>query len=120
MIVNQVIPGQEDGNARLIEELGIGTVADGKKEVARWVERLVEGDLWCQWRARLDKISRPDAAMRIAQLILDECDRANHCSRPEKFPAAGRSEEHTSELQSHSDLVCRLLLEKKKNIHHME
>src|SRR5216683_2210510 len=28
---------------------------------------------------------------------------------------AGRSEEHTSELQSRSDLVCRLLLEKKKN-----
>src|SRR5260221_8763084 len=26
-----------------------------------------------------------------------------------------RSEEHTSELQSHSDLVCRLLLEKKNN-----
>src|SRR5476649_123762 len=29
--------------------------------------------------------------------------------------APGRSEEHTSELQSHSDLVCRLLLEKKKH-----
>src|SRR2546430_6634042 len=29
-----------------------------------------------------------------------------------------RSEEHTSELQSQSNLVCRLLLEKKKNIHH--
>src|SRR5438034_4323653 len=29
-------------------------------------------------------------------------------------PARARSEEHTSELQSHSDLVCRLLLEKKK------
>src|SRR5438034_8751837 len=28
--------------------------------------------------------------------------------------SAERSEEHTSELQSHSDLVCRLLLEKKK------
>src|SRR2546428_8580527 len=28
--------------------------------------------------------------------------------------ATGRSEEHTSELQSRSDLVCRLLLEKKK------
>src|SRR5260221_3575554 len=27
--------------------------------------------------------------------------------------STGRSEEHTSELQSHSDLVCRLLLEKK-------
>src|SRR5436190_15118043 len=34
-----------------------------------------------------------------------------------------RSEEHTSELQSHSDLVCRLLLEKKKikrNRHNIE
>src|SRR5260221_9611003 len=29
-------------------------------------------------------------------------------------PSEHRSEEHTSELQSHSDLVCRLLLEKKK------
>src|SRR5437773_11944968 len=28
-------------------------------------------------------------------------------------PASARSEEHTSELQSHHDLVCRLLLEKK-------
>src|SRR5437588_8421578 len=31
-----------------------------------------------------------------------------------KILQANRSEEHTSELQSHSDLVCRLLLEKKK------
>src|SRR5438034_5815065 len=30
------------------------------------------------------------------------------------YVAGERSEEHTSELQSHSDLVCRLLLEKKK------
>src|SRR5438034_2169932 len=31
------------------------------------------------------------------------------------LPPVVRSEEHTSEFQSHSDLVCRLLLEKKKN-----
>src|SRR3989475_3080329 len=31
--------------------------------------------------------------------------------------AACRSEEHTSELQSQSNLVCRLLLEKKKTLH---
>src|SRR5438034_6260690 len=30
-----------------------------------------------------------------------------------------RSEEHTSELQSHSDLVCRLLLEKKNALFHL-
>src|SRR5260221_1558273 len=33
----------------------------------------------------------------------------------EQLKKADRSEEHTSELQSHSDLVCRLLLEKKKH-----
>src|SRR5438132_2838909 len=32
----------------------------------------------------------------------------------EEREVRSRSEEHTSELQSHSDLVCRLLLEKKK------
>src|SRR5438034_3281031 len=31
---------------------------------------------------------------------------------PQGVPGENRSEEHTSELQSHSDLVCRLLLEK--------
>src|SRR5260221_4035096 len=54
-----------------------------------------------------------------------ELFRANHQEkqsgnakdRPWTAPRATallRSEEHTSELQSHSDLVCRLLLEKKK------
>src|SRR5260221_1628199 len=35
-------------------------------------------------------------------------------AREHPGPRRRRSEEHTSELQSHSDLVCRLLLEKKK------
>src|SRR5438034_7481116 len=41
---------------------------------------------------------------------------------PGTFDSGGliRSEEHTSELQSHSDLVCRLLLEKKKNDNNTE
>src|SRR2546430_11345117 len=34
--------------------------------------------------------------------------------RARRLRAVGRSEEHTSELQSQSNLVCRLLLEKKK------
>src|SRR5260370_31813599 len=36
-------------------------------------------------------------------------------ARPYEEVAGERSEEHTSELQSHLNLVCRLLLEKKKN-----
>src|SRR2546421_1785716 len=42
---------------------------------------------------------------------------AARCATPGESSGAGadgRSEEHTSELQSRSDLVCRLLLEKKK------
>src|SRR6267378_1407148 len=37
-----------------------------------------------------------------------------YCTRPRRY----RSEEHTSELQSRRDLVCRLLLEKKKKSRH--
>src|SRR5438034_8801299 len=40
--------------------------------------------------------------------------RQSHRSRSRRCPRCPRSEEHTSELQSHSDLVCRLLLEKNK------
>src|SRR5438105_10354502 len=43
----------------------------------------------------------------------------NHDSRGfirEELDCRPRSEEHTSELQSRVDLVCRLLLEKKKNL----
>src|SRR5438034_7310311 len=52
------------------------------------------------------RLGRPLSVTRTVTMLL-----ASNCS------AVGvhvRSEEHTSELQSHSDLVCRLLLEKKK------
>src|SRR2546421_12170267 len=62
-------------------------------------------------------------ALPISNVVsLLRLPRVNLCRRLEHFspqacewPAWGRSEEHTSELQSRSDLVCRLLLEKKKN-----
>src|SRR5256885_7286870 len=42
------------------------------------------------------------------------------CCDGDRFHAViSRSEEHTSELQSPCNLVCRLLLEKKKNIHYI-
>src|SRR5438270_4381377 len=42
----------------------------------------------------------------------------SRCQAPDM--AESRSEEHTSELQSQSNLVCRLLLEKKKDIYHTD
>src|SRR5438132_7064766 len=57
------------------------------------------------FRSRRDPVRREhaDLAGRDLLLALDEDGESEE-----------RSEEHTSELQSHSDLVCRLLLEKKK------
>src|SRR5438034_3198855 len=55
--------------------------------------------------------ARPDRPAEPAR------DRRRHIIPPEllEHHRSGRSEEHTSELQSHSELVCRPLLEKKNN-----
>src|SRR5438034_5020108 len=65
--------------------------------------------------------ARPDDSRRRARARASWKPRPSECnseSRPGDWARAEsrtpRSEEHTSELQSHSDLVCRLLLEKKK------
>src|SRR2546427_4678975 len=50
---------------------------------------------------------------RLGLSLLQGGDAEGQGARHEYRPA-GRSEEHTSELQSQSNLVCRLLLEKKK------
>src|SRR5947207_11767618 len=51
-----------------------------------------------------------DLSVRFDEMISE----AGGVAEPSGQLVAQRSEEHTSELQSHSDLVCRLLLEKKK------
>src|SRR5256885_2640598 len=53
-----------------------------------------------------------DFIARVASNVLN--DRLGQPVVVENRPGAGRSEEHTSELQSPCNLVCRLLLEKKK------
>src|SRR5256885_8584712 len=56
-----------------------------------------------------------DLDFRIAELSVAH-ERDSTRAEPEPFGVGGqRSEEHTSELQSPCNLVCRLLLEKKKN-----
>jgi processive 1,2-diacylglycerol beta-glucosyltransferase len=76
MIVNQVIPGQEEGNAELIARGGLGAVAGRNREVAELVENaFADGaSQWNEWRKNLKRVSKPDAAERIAELILAECD----------------------------------------------
>src|SRR3989440_8452437 len=68
------------------------------------------------WVCRMDQSTRSFASTTT------ECGHwkslpgrsAGSAPEPCDFLLMGRSEEHTSELQSRSDIVCRLLLEKKK------
>src|SRR3712207_6849833 len=55
-----------------------------------------------------------DVSAAVAWLVSDEARYVTGVALP--VDAGMRSEEHTSELQSRQYLVCRLLLEKKKNL----
>ena len=76
IIVNQVLPGQEEGNARLIELLGIGGIAADDARLLQLVRSSFEsnGELWSKWKKASLQHSRPGASLRIAEFILQECD----------------------------------------------
>jgi processive 1,2-diacylglycerol beta-glucosyltransferase len=76
MIVNQVIPGQEEGNARLVSEYGLGAVAERNREVPDLVKEAFahRARQWQEWRHNLAKLSKPDASLRLAELVLAECE----------------------------------------------
>src|SRR5437868_9656618 len=63
-----------------------------------------------------NKMPEARAELRLAQLLLDRSENNEAVKSIQRAEGllAKRSEEHTSELQSRFDLVCRLLLEKKK------
>src|SRR5438034_5574695 len=68
-------------------------------------------------RMEIDSMPTPldERMRRIRQLEIErEGIRRDKDAQSQERSEKIRSEEHTSELQSHSDLVCRLLLEKKK------
>src|SRR2546428_10797704 len=70
-------------------------------------------------RSRADRPDQGSGALQISEASCGDPPRPGGHPNP-AFPIwidcrPHRSEEHTSELQSRSDLVCRLLLEKKKN-----
>lgn len=72
MIVSQVVPGQEEGNARLIEETRSGVLATTPGEIVAAVEQAFAEDarLWRAWQANISQLSRPRASLEIAELLL--------------------------------------------------
>src|SRR3954465_16094721 len=89
------------------------------------VESRVPWECWCDIFFFFLMIRRPPRSTLFPYTTLfrsrpagDPRPQFQLCDRPSV--EASRSEEHTSELQSHDNLVCRLLLEKNKNITSIE
>src|SRR5260221_2918862 len=77
----------------------LGTQLDSGRGAGRWEK----------WRPTLSLMQHEDLVVERLELLYTP----PHLALAQLLQ---RSEEHTSELQSHSDLVCRLLLEKKKKL----
>ena len=71
-LVTQVVPGQEEGNFALLQEIGVARLTpDGESAVRVIREALAEnGKGWKAWKAKLAAASKPDASLRLADLCL--------------------------------------------------
>ena len=71
MIVNQIVPGQEEGNYELLRRHGIGAFAQTPQAVIEELRRAfaAEGRVWRQWRSAIGPLARPRAAHDIASAI---------------------------------------------------
>ena len=72
MIINQVVPGQEEGNARLIEETHSGVVASTPRAIIATVQEAFADDArqWREWSENISRLSRPAASLEIAEFLL--------------------------------------------------
>jgi processive 1,2-diacylglycerol beta-glucosyltransferase len=72
MIINYVVAGQEEGNARLIVETNSGAIANSPREVIAQVQRAFADDAkqWREWSANISCLSKPRAAFDIAEFLL--------------------------------------------------
>ena len=72
MIINHVVSGQEEGNARLIVETNSGVIAFSNEEVVAEVRRALADDAkhWREWSANISNLSRPRASLDIAEFLL--------------------------------------------------
>jgi processive 1,2-diacylglycerol beta-glucosyltransferase len=71
MIITQVVPGQEEGNAQLLFDHACGALCPTPDSIARQLDWLFASDAreWRRWEANIRAISRPDAALQIARCV---------------------------------------------------
>jgi len=89
MIVNQVVPGQEEGNCELLLRHGAGALATTPEAVIETLRGAFSerGRVWGKWHRALDLLARPDAARSIAAQVLAHVNRGSG-EPTEPVPAA--------------------------------
>src|SRR5437773_4388180 len=115
-------PPQKPGESKAIPFTDMGCELLGGTDAAPRQQQCVDDGLRAERKVRqkMMQLLRHCSRLHPAPLATQQCDLAAPiCHRQEAAQKVmttilDRSEEHTSELQSHHDLVCRLLLEKKK------
>jgi len=72
MVINHIVSGQEEGNARLIVETDSGAIAHSPVDVVAQVERAFANGAqrWREWAINISKLSRPRASLDIAEFLL--------------------------------------------------
>jgi processive 1,2-diacylglycerol beta-glucosyltransferase len=72
IIINHVVSGQEEGNARLIVETDSGVIARSSREVIAQVQRAFANGAkqWRTWAANISRLSKPRASLDIAKFLL--------------------------------------------------
>ena len=72
MLVNQVVPGQEEGNYELLRRHGIGALVETPKAVVDTLRQAFadQGAVWRKWRGAFAPLVRPDASRAIASQLL--------------------------------------------------
>ena len=106
VIISQVVPGQEEGNARLIVENDCGRLAPDPDAIIEALDDAFrhEHRLLRKWAANISKLSKPDASLQIALFILD-------LAVPENSPPSKLSHLRPKPEQKrskHSILLCDL------------
>jgi processive 1,2-diacylglycerol beta-glucosyltransferase len=73
MLMTQVVPGQEEGNAELLFRNHCGALCPTPDALAKKIEALFANDAadWKEWERNITRLSRPDAAMQIAKFVLE-------------------------------------------------
>lgn len=73
MLLTQIVPGQEEGNAKLLLQNRCGALCETAEELGAAVERLFANGAtrWREWEQNITRLSRPDAALQIARFVLE-------------------------------------------------